>query len=74
MISLIWLMWISHQFLILIVLLNFLIAIISQSYENVMSKQEIYKYQQRVQMNKECLQLLDFFGLLPDFNCLLIVT
>lgn len=31
MISIIWFVWVAHQFVILILLLNFLIAIVSQS-------------------------------------------
>jgi hypothetical protein len=37
MISIIWMVWFLNQVFILIILLNFLIAIISQSYEQVMS-------------------------------------
>ena len=40
MLATIWLVWFLQQFIILICLLNFLIAIVSQSYENVMSKKE----------------------------------
>ena len=40
MISLVWTVWVLHQFLVLIILLNFLIALISQSYEDVMTKLE----------------------------------
>jgi hypothetical protein len=55
MIALIWFIWVTQQLLILIILLNFLIALVSQSYENVKSKEEIYKYKQRVEMNRESL-------------------
>jgi len=44
MITIIWSMWILHQFILLILLLNFLIAIVSQSYENVMQKTEVFIY------------------------------
>ena len=74
MISLIWMLWLFHQMIILVVLLNFLIAIISQSYENVMSKSMIFKYRQRVQLNLECLLILDTFGVLKPFNCMTIVS
>jgi len=53
-IGIIWFMWFANQFFILIILLNFLIAVISQSYENVMSKAVISKYRQRAQLNREC--------------------
>ena len=74
MISLVWTVWVLHQFLVLIILLNFLIAIISQSYENVMTKLEVFKYKTRVDFNLECLQVMEFFGLLESFNTLLLVT
>lgn len=37
MIFLIWFFWFANQFFVLIILLNFLIAIISQKYEQVMA-------------------------------------
>ena len=55
MITLIWIVWVLHQFMNLIILLNFLIAIISQSYENVMQKLVVFKYKTRVDFNLECL-------------------
>ena len=55
-------------------MLNFLIAIISQSYEEVMSKAEIFKYKTRVDLNLECQQIFDFIGFLESFNTLLIVS
>ena len=70
----IWLVWFLQQFIILICLLNFLIAIVSQSYENVMSKKEQFKYRERVLMNKECLTVLQYFIVLSNFNTILIVS
>lgn len=40
----IWFIWFMNQFVIVIILLNFLIAVISQSYENVMNSKSIMKY------------------------------
>ena len=74
MISLVWTIWVLHQILVLIILLNFLIAIISQSYENVMSKLEVFKYKTRADFNLECLQVMEFFGRLESFDTLLLVT
>ena len=39
-IGLIWFVWLFNQFLNLIIMLNFLIAVISQVYETVVSNQE----------------------------------
>ena len=74
MIMVIWMVWIIHQFMTLIMILNFLIAIISQSYENVMSKSQILKYKTRVDLNLECLQVIDFLVKLERFESLLIVS
>ena len=74
MIIIIWSVWIFHQFMILIMLLNFLIAIISQSYEDVMSKSQIFKYKTRVDLNLECLRIIDFFVKLESFDTLLIIS
>ena len=38
------------------------------------SKEDIYKYKQRVEMNRESLQILEYFRLLSHFNCLVIVS
>ena len=38
------------------------------------SKEDIYKYKQRVEMNRESLQILEYFRLLSNFNCLAIVS
>ena len=55
-------------------MLNFLIAIISQSYEDVMSKSEIFRYHTRVDLNLECLHVLDFLVTLDCFDTLLIIS
>ena len=54
MIYFIWLIWFCTLFINLVILLNFLIAIISQSYEDVMSREVITKYGLRSTMNEQC--------------------
>ena len=44
MIAIIWIIWTLHQFCCLVILLNFLIAIVSQSYEHVMQRMDVFKY------------------------------
>ena len=61
---LIWAVWVLNQFIIVIILLNFLIAVISQSYENVMSSKTIKQYQDIAALNKETFQFLNTMGLL----------
>lgn len=48
----IWTFWLLNQFFVLIVLLNFLIAIISESYEAVMAESIIHKYEHKIEMNR----------------------
>ena len=53
MILLIWIQWFVNQYINMIIMLNFLIAIISQSYEEVMSTSAFTRAQQRCSMNEE---------------------
>jgi hypothetical protein len=54
-----WVLFLFNEFFILIVLLNFLIAIIGQSYDEVMSKEEIDRYNSRCDLNIEVAIILD---------------
>lgn len=53
MIYLIWILWYLNQFFNLIILLNFLIAIVSQSYEKVMTDSMKYEYEHKAELNSE---------------------
>lgn len=53
MIACIWCIWLVNQFFITIILLNFLIAIIVQSYESVMSKSIINIYSTKAAWNRD---------------------
>jgi len=69
MIFIIWVVWIANQILVFIILMNFLIAIISQSYEQVMSQKIINKYSQRVYLNREsCLLRINE---LTKYDCMI---
>ena len=57
-----------NQFFILVILLNFLIAIICQSYDEVLSKQIVTKYTKKCELNRECRLLLKTLGSLPRFE------
>jgi len=54
-IYLIYIIWFADQILLTIILINFLIAVISDSYEEVMSSVIIYEYKQKSMLNRECL-------------------
>ena len=46
-------LWILNQFINLIIMLNFLIALISEVYASVMEKQQSIIYSNKAEMNKE---------------------
>ena len=55
---LIWLYWFLNIGLMCIILMNFLIAVISESYANVSGSKTQYVYKDKADMNSECQQLL----------------
>jgi hypothetical protein len=52
-----WIIWHLQAIFSVIILLNFLIAVITQTYEKVSSKQTIYTYTNKAEMNLEYYQL-----------------
>ena len=52
-ITLIWIMWFIQQILMPIILLNFLIALITQQYEEVIANSEVSRYQHMSSLNSE---------------------
>lgn len=55
----IWVYWFMNIGLMCIILMNFLIAVISDSYANVNGQKEEYVYKDKSEMNQECQQLLN---------------
>lgn len=74
LISLIWLVWLLNQFLNLIILLNFLIAVISQVYDKVISDQKLLMYQLRAELNKEYFMIMRMYNLLEEYQMLVFTT
>ena len=52
-VSVLWLVWVSQVVLMIIVLLNFLIAVISETYERVYSDKMICFYKDKAVLNLE---------------------
>ena len=52
-----WIIWFTNSIFVFIVLLNFLIALISQSYDAVMANQDVWVYRQRIQISGRCLEI-----------------
>lgn len=55
---LVWAVWYFNQLFIFIILLNFLIAVIGQSYENVMNNAIEFQYNNKATLNSEAHQLI----------------
>ena len=53
MIYLCWFGWAIQAFIMVVILLNFLIAVISQTYERINSEKVIYTYQDKADLNLE---------------------
>lgn len=65
MIGMVWAAWLANQFIMLITLLNFLITIMGQTYDQVMEQSIIRKYADRSDLNRECRLVYRFFNMLP---------
>lgn len=58
----IWFLFLSAEVLNLIVLLNFVIAKVSQSYEEVISQEQTFIFQMKASMNLDCAIIEDFMN------------
>ena len=74
MIGTIMLLWLLNQLFILIIMLNFLIAVITQTYDQVTQKQKIFTYNHRADLNVECRQIYQQFSKMNEFNCIQLQT
>ena len=61
-IILIWVTWFVNTFIMIIILLNFLIAVISSTYDRVTQSRDITQYMHKADLNEECYQLLSVFS------------
>ena len=52
--------------------MNFLIAIIAQSFEEMMSRKLINKYSHRAELNRECRLNLYSLGFVTKIECMII--
>ena len=58
----IWGVFMFHNILVVIILLNFLISIIGQSYEKVWTYKEIYIFMNKMELNCEYYSFMNFWG------------
>ena len=68
MLYLTWVIWMVNQYILLIVLMNFLIAIISQVYEDDMTNKLENEYVQKAEMNLESQQVLSTIHLIKKYS------
>jgi hypothetical protein len=71
-IYLIWGLWYTQTFIMLVVMLNFIIAVINQTYEQVKNNQELIHYQYRASINLECFEVLEFLSYDKEFSVILV--
>jgi hypothetical protein len=73
-VGIIWIIFMLNNVLVLVILLNFLISIIGQSYEKVWTYKEIYIYRNKMDLNSEYYAMMNFFGWDETFTSLKIFT
>ena len=74
MIMIIWFAWLMNQFFLTIILLNFLIAILAESFTVVMEQELQCKYKSKVALNKETFLTLKAFNMLTPFEGFLLAA
>ena len=70
----IWILWFLNLLFNMIILLNFLIAIISQVYDKIISSSLVYEYQHKTEMNMEIQRFLHQCRRLEPFDVMSIVS
>jgi hypothetical protein len=58
----------------LVIMLNFLIAVITSTYERVMNYQKIISYMHKAELNSETFQLMRFFYTLEEYRFIIFST
>ena len=72
--GMIWIVWFLNQYVILVIMLNFLIAVISDTYTREQQLEKMHTYAYRNALNIEYLQIRKFFYKLRSFTCVLYIT
>lgn len=69
-IYLIWLVWFIQTFFMLVIMLNFLIAVISSNYEQTMIQQKLIGFRHKAEMNYEIYMLVKIFKKMDEYKCI----
>jgi len=70
LIALIWFVWLMNQYVNLIIMLNFLVAVITEVYQDVAENQESIIYKHKAALNHELFMINKFFGWTAEFKVL----
>lgn len=70
----IWFIWFFLTFLVNIMMINFIVAVISATFERVQDYQLIITFKQKAELNFESYQLLNMFGYSEQFVVLALST
>ena len=57
-IALVWTIWLIQAMIMVIIMLNYLIAVISSAYERVVMQREIYQYTHKAEINLDYFQII----------------
>lgn len=63
---LVWMWWVCNAVIMVVVILNFIIAVISESYVNVMELKQQYSFTDKSDINKEYFELKQMFYKEPE--------
>lgn len=73
-IALIWLIWFLNQYFVFVIVLNFLISVIGNTYADVMDKKVSNSYIYKNELNIEYLKIRDLFKTLEPISCMIIIS
>lgn len=73
-IYLIWAMYCVQTFFMLVIMLNFLIAVITNTYDRVNNYQKIISFKNKAELNEECYMLINVFTKLKEYKIIVFST
>lgn len=73
-IYLIWAAWFLQSFFMLVVMMNFLIAVISETYQQISSQRKIIDYRNKSELNEEAFIMLSAIKSFPEFRVVVFST
>ena len=73
-IALIWFIWYLNQYFVFVIVLNFLISVIENTYADIMDKKVSNSYIYKNELNIEYLKIRDLFKTLEPISCMIIIS